>query len=147
MIILVQRMWEAMAEADERKIPLKRINSKQEYEHHKMNNEYCLGERFWLMTTKDPLLEVSKKIKEEMKKLDDVERGSSEENAILKDIHVLQVKFDMLRDGCYESVLIDNINAETLLLDEYELSDELPFKKYILRSYFWRRKGKKIKRI
>lgn len=117
-----------MADIEERKIPLDKIKSKDEYEHHKSNYEYCRAELVWLATTKNPAEEVAQKLRESLKKLDEVERKSKREQAILKDIHILQVKLGMLQDGSYETVLNENLIAEAEMLSEFELNSSLDSK-------------------
>jgi len=111
-------------EHDVKKIPLKVIKDKSEYEEHKVDLESYLEERYWLSHAENPIAEVSTNVKEKLHQLNNVERGSKEEAELLHQIHLLQVKFNYIKEGKYESILMEKIKAETMMLDEYELKRE-----------------------
>lgn len=130
-MIFYKGCGKAMAEAEVRRIPLERIKDKKQYEDHNANLEYCRSEHLWYTTTVNPLEEVANQLKKCLQRLDQVPRGSNPEKALLKDINVLQVKYAMLKEGTYEAALMENIQAETLLTKEFELSQKMSRVEYI----------------
>lgn len=103
-------------------IPAERIKTEEEFKEHEANYKYCLGEQEWYAITKDPKKEVIDKLKKYIADLDSTERKSEKEQAILKDINLLQVKLELISNNSYDVILQENMDTELKLMREYKLS-------------------------
>ena len=116
-----------MEESITKGIPLGIISSDNEKEEIEKELKQYKEELLWLKQVgKNPLDDTLVQRKDELDKLDRVERGSQEEKDIWKRINQLTVKCELIQDNQYESRLIDLIIANRLMINESQLRKEYP---------------------
>ena len=102
---------------------LTKIKTQEEYDKRKEDLQYCLDEYAWFSQSEDPKKEISDSVKGLLNELNP-ELSQEEQLRILKEIHLLQVKYVAIRNGDYEPTLKRNIQANLILTQQYEAAQE-----------------------
>lgn len=102
---------------------LTKIKTQEEYEKRKEDLQYCLDEYSWFSQSKDPKKDIAERVKLLLDGLSP-ELPQEEQLRILKEIHLLQVKYVAIKNGEYDSTLRQNIQANLILTQQYEAAME-----------------------
>lgn len=102
---------------------LTKIKTQEEYEKRKEDLQYCIDEYSWFSQSKDPKKDISERVKLLLGGLNP-ELPQDEQLRILKEIHLLQVKYVAVKNGEYEPTLRQNIQANLILTQQYEAASE-----------------------
>lgn len=102
---------------------LTKLKTKEEYEAKKTELKYYVDEYTWITSSKEPLKDITMRMRE---MLDGLEKEENQENqlGLLKNIHVLQVKYTSVKKGEYISDLKQDITAALVLIEQYEATLE-----------------------
>ena len=124
-----------------RRIPKGIIKDKAEYTEHIQKRKEIEEELYWLSHTESPIANVSKQVKKCLAELEElkahqkekekeengitiqetnVENEVEKEKDLLHQIYLLQVKYDLLKSGDYESIVRSNLKNEIEMIDEFE---------------------------
>lgn len=126
-----------MAETNISRLPLDIIKDKRSYEEHQREFKKYFDEMKDFLSHPDIAARLTlQAVEKNMEELKDVETGSKREEELLGELLVLNVKSNLLKEGSYQSEIMNHLIAEKFMLDEYELKWKFPTSMSLIRGMF-----------